>query len=109
MTETCDFPLGDTEHRCSLLRWHRGDTHETQTTGARISWKDHDAPPAAEGGEVAKLLAEYDDWAEDRKVLSRREAGEPEPGDDPEVPGDEWHGSDDSGIDLLHRMAEVLR
>lgn len=103
MTETCDFPLGDTEHRCSLLRWHRGDTHETQTTGARISWKDHDAPPAAEGDGVARLLAEYDEWAEARKGFGRREdAGAT-------VDADDRQESDDDGLDLLHRMAEVLR
>lgn len=51
---------------------------------------------------TASFKASYEDWCRDRRRLSALE----ESGDFP--PSDEWHGSDDTAIELLDLAASLL-
>jgi hypothetical protein len=58
---------------------------------------------------ATELVALYDEWRTERTELSEREWAE---SGDPEwnpVDADEWHDSDDAGIELLHEFAAALR
>lgn len=61
------------------------------------------------GDEVAALKRDLDAWGADREDLSRREDGEFLPGEEKVPPGDEWHYSDDAGIELLARCQALLK
>jgi hypothetical protein len=52
---------------------------------------------------IAKVLADYDEWREDRADLSAGDSSGNLP-----ASGD-WHDSDDTGCGLADRMAELLR
>lgn len=68
---------------------------------------DRSGPVDEQAQAIAKVFADYDDWDADRADLSRREAGDLKPGET--VPGDEWHGSDDTGIELLRKLVDLIR
>lgn len=50
-----------------------------------------------------RVLAAYDDWNDEREDIAERESN----GDYPHP--DEWYGSDDDAVDLLHSVADLLR
>jgi hypothetical protein len=50
-----------------------------------------------------QLLAEYDRWADEREIVSAKEAS----GNFPAA--QEWHDSDDWAVELLHQLAAAVR
>jgi hypothetical protein len=52
---------------------------------------------------LAQVLVEYDAWADARAETSAKEAS----GNFP--PPDEWHWSDDTAVDLLHQIVNIIR
>lgn len=60
---------------------------------------DEDDSDDVEPEPAGPLLAEYDDWRQERADLSA----------DPATDSDDWHASDDTGCDLAARLAATLR
>jgi len=48
-------------------------------------------------------LVDYDEWSADRDALSAAEGN----GDYP--PADSWHDSDDTAVEILRNIAELLK
>lgn len=61
--------------------------------GASLTW----IPDAAR----VRFVAEYDEWSARRQELSDQEATD-------HPPGDAWHGSDDSAVELLELAAALI-
>lgn len=51
-----------------------------------------------------KLLTEYDAWHAQRQVFGTRDEGTVNP-----TQPDDWHGSDDTAVGLLHEVMSALR
>lgn len=58
---------------------------------------------AANLAALKSRLVDYDEWSADRDALSAAE------GEGNYPPADSWHDSDDTAVDILRNLAELLK